>query len=123
MTDVQKIKVDGGEAVVLSARAYDSLLARLGDDAAEDRMVVRINSEVTGASLPLEVWEAMEKAPSPIGPLRGFRKLSQNALAKKAGITQAYLSELEAGKKRGGVDVLRKLADALGALVDDLAVS
>ena len=41
------ITTDGGEElVVLSRREYDSLLARLGDEDAEDRMTVRIADEV-----------------------------------------------------------------------------
>jgi hypothetical protein len=40
----------GEELVVLSRREYDSLLARLGDEEAEDRMTVRILEEV-GARL------------------------------------------------------------------------
>ena len=41
------ITTDGGEElVVLSRREYDSLLARLGDEEAEDRMTMRIADEV-----------------------------------------------------------------------------
>lgn len=36
----------GEELVVLSRREYDSLLARLGDEEAEDRMTVLIADEV-----------------------------------------------------------------------------
>jgi hypothetical protein len=36
----------GEELVVLSRREYDSLLARLGDEEAEDRMTVLIAEEV-----------------------------------------------------------------------------
>ena len=47
----QFLKTDAGEElVVLSRRDYDSLLARLGDEEAEDRMTVRIADEV-GARL------------------------------------------------------------------------
>ncbi len=40
----------GEELVVLTRREYDSLLARLGDEDAEDRMSVRLIEEV-GARL------------------------------------------------------------------------
>ncbi len=36
----------GEELVVLSRREYDSLLARLGDEEAEDRMTILIAEEV-----------------------------------------------------------------------------
>ena len=44
---VQFLKTETGEElVVLTRRDYDSLLARLGDEEAEDRMTVRIVKEV-----------------------------------------------------------------------------
>lgn len=47
----QFLKTEAGEElVVLTRREYDSLLARLGDEEAEDRMTVRILEEV-GARL------------------------------------------------------------------------
>jgi transcriptional regulator with XRE-family HTH domain len=42
-------------------------------------------------------------------------------LAKKAGITDAYIANLETGKKvNPSLDVLKKLARALGVPVTDL---
>ena len=120
----QFIKTETGEElVVLSRRDYDAMRARLGDEAAEDRMAERlIDSALAagGASLPLEVWDEIEASPSPIGPLRKFRGLTQDALAAQAGISQAYLSEIEAGKKTGDIVTLRTLAKALGVSLEDV---
>ena len=53
--------------------------------------------------------------------LRTVRGLSQYALAKRAGVAQQYLNELEAGKKASpGVQTVRKLAKALEVPVEDL---
>jgi transcriptional regulator with XRE-family HTH domain len=41
------------------------------------------------------------------------RKLSQRQLAKRAGITQGYLPQLEQGQKVPSIAVLKKLARAL----------
>ena len=46
--------------------------------------------------------------------------MSQDTLAKRAGITQSYLSEIEIGRKTGDVRTLRKLADALKVSLDNL---
>jgi transcriptional regulator with XRE-family HTH domain len=46
--------------------------------------------------------------------------MSQDALAKRAGITQGYLSEIEIGRKSGDIRTLRKLADALKVSLDNL---
>jgi len=53
--------------------------------------------------------------------LREAKKPSQLELAKRAGVAQAYLSELEAGhKKNPGIETLKKLAKALGVPVAEL---
>ena len=42
-------------------------------------------------------------------------------LAKKAGVTQAYIAKLEAGEKKNpSLDVLKRLARALGVPVTEL---
>jgi transcriptional regulator with XRE-family HTH domain len=53
---------------------------------------------------------------------REARGLSQLALAKRAKVTQSYISELEAGIKgrRPGVAVLQRLARALDLPVTEL---
>lgn len=54
--------------------------------------------------------------------LRMRRKLSQNELAKRSGVSQSYISLLEAGGRgfRPGVDVLQRLARGLGVPVTEL---
>jgi len=53
--------------------------------------------------------------------LREARGLNQVELAKKAKVTTAYVSQLEAGKKKNpSLDVLQKLARALGCDVAEL---
>ncbi|MGM0703841.1 MAG: helix-turn-helix domain-containing protein [Pseudomonadota bacterium] len=41
-------------------------------------------------------------------------------LAEKAGISQGYLSEIEAGKKTGSLGVLKRIAEALDVELSDL---
>lgn len=54
---------------------------------------------------------------------RQARGMKQQTLADKVGVTQAYISLLEAGTRRVNVtiDVLQGIADALGIPVEDLA--
>ena len=55
--------------------------------------------------------------------LREQRHLTQLALAKKAGVAQGFISELEAGKKQNvGIDTLMKLAKALKVTVAELLI-
>jgi transcriptional regulator with XRE-family HTH domain len=54
--------------------------------------------------------------------LRERRKLSQNELAKRARVSQSYLSKLEAGQrgKAISVEIVKRLAKALGVPVTEL---
>ena len=53
--------------------------------------------------------------------LRTSREMGLRELAKKAKVPPGYLAELEAGlKKNPSLDVLRKLAKALGVPVTEL---
>ncbi|EKQ51369.1 MULTISPECIES: helix-turn-helix transcriptional regulator [unclassified Clostridium] len=55
-----------------------------------------------------------------IREVRLEKKLSQTQLAKKAGISQSYLSELESNKKSPTLRQLCKIADALGVMPGEL---
>ena len=53
--------------------------------------------------------------------LREAKGFSQLQLAKRAGVAQGYVSELEAGQKKNpGIETLRKIAKALGVPVTEL---
>ena len=49
-----------------------------------------------------------------IGRLRVQQGLSQEELAKKAGIARSHLAMIENGKKSASVETLWKVAEALG---------
>ena len=56
-----------------------------------------------------------------ITTLRTKAGMTQEALAKKAGLTQGYIAHLEGGRKRNpSLPVLRRLAKALGGPVTEL---
>jgi len=52
--------------------------------------------------------------------IRRERRLSQEELSFRVGVTRAYLSGLEAGRRNPTVVTLSKLADGLGVDVDQL---
>ena len=52
--------------------------------------------------------------------LRGSRGFTQEELAKKAGISRAYLARLEMGRHDPHLNRLRKLAKALKVKVTEL---
>lgn len=57
---------------------------------------------------------------SNIRRLRTAVDLSQEALAVDAGVDRSYMSRLERGTVSVGVDVLEKIADALGCKLAEL---
>ena len=51
---------------------------------------------------------------SKIKKLREEANLSKNQLAKKAGISQSFISAIESNQKHPGIDVMEKICHALG---------
>lgn len=121
--NVQMIERDGKpEYVVIAWEDYQALLdatenaidlAAIDDfkkkfAAGEEELIpADIANRILDGENPLKVW-------------REYRGLTQEALASQAGISKAYLCQIETGKRRGAVDTLRAIATALGVTVDDL---
>ena len=59
-------------------------------------------------------------ARSPLAFWRQRAGLTQKALADRIGVSQAYLAQLEASEREGGVKVWAQLADAIGVRIEDL---
>lgn len=115
----QKIVTEKGETlVVLSLEEYEALI-----DAADAAMAKHVLAEIEAGRqewVPGEIVDRLLNGENRIRVWRDHRGLSAIDLAEKAGISAAYLSELEAGKKNGGIATLKKLAVALGIDLDDL---
>jgi transcriptional regulator with XRE-family HTH domain len=71
--------------------------------------------------LPAELYRRLRAGEHPIRIWRAQRKMSLTALAARAAVARAYLSEIETGKKPGSVSALQKIARALGVGLDELA--
>jgi DNA-binding XRE family transcriptional regulator len=71
-------------------------------------------------SFPSEVADRLLDGENPIRVFREYRRLTQNALAKAAHIARPYLTELESGRKKGSVSVLRAISLALKVELDDI---
>lgn len=62
----------------------------------------------------------MNDLPKKISHRRKLQGFTQTQLAQSVGITQAFLAEIEKGRKRPSIEVLEKLCDALGCSADYL---
>ncbi|MGB3390882.1 MAG: helix-turn-helix transcriptional regulator [Pseudaminobacter sp.] len=118
MGAVQIIKTPGGEEMVVIPKAdYDELL-RLAEEAAENAADAAIydarKAELQGKdSLPAEVSMAILRGDSRLRALRKWRGLTQSDIAGKAGLTQGFLSDLEARRRTASPDTAGRLASAL----------
>ena len=60
------------------------------------------------------VGRVMIDGVSPLKAVREWRGISQEELARRAGTSKAYVSQLETGRRHAGRGLLRRLARALG---------
>lgn len=73
-------------------------------------------------SLPESILDKLTaRSESPVKILRKHRGLTQADLAKQAGISRPYLTEIETGKKDGSIRAMKSLAKVLGVNVGMLA--
>lgn len=118
----QFIEIEGKKVVVIPADDYRVLLEKaemLDDVAAYDRAKSALE---TGDDelVPAAVANAILDGENPVRVWRQHRELSQTQLAEAAGISQAYLAQIETGKREGTLGLYRSLADVLGVDLDDL---
>lgn len=123
MTKVQFIKITGGEELaVIPKRDYERLVALAASEDAGTARIVRRAREALAAGreivLPKTVVDQLASGENPIRVLREWRDMTQSELVARVGITQGYLSDLEAEKRKGPVALHQKIARALGVPID-----
>ena len=113
---------NGEDMIVLSKSDYETLLERaeLAEDIAALEVYRRKLAAGEEEAIPEEFASRLIDGESPIRVYRELRGLSARELADQTGISAAFLSEIENGKKDGGVSTLKKIAQALAVTIDDL---
>ena len=122
MTHVRTKAPNGDGIVILPEAEYDRMTEEL-EDLRDSLIAHRSLREIESGEEELLTSEEVKEALAAKTPLAFWRKkrdLTQAALAEVAGISQAFLSEIEAGQKPGTAATLKKIADALRIKVDDL---
>jgi DNA-binding XRE family transcriptional regulator len=103
---------------------YEALLSELED--AQDRIALlehRLAKAERRAPEMLTLDEADRLIAGKEHPIRFWRekrRMTQQALAGLAGISKAFLSEIEHGTKEPSIETLRKLANELKTDIDSL---
>lgn len=110
------------DTVTIPRAEYDRLLAiaeDVADNAAFDRAAARLASGEEEA-VPAAFANRIIDGESPLRVYREYRGLTQVALAEASGVNRVQIVDIEAGRKSGSVETVRKLAAALNVAVDDL---
>ena len=111
---------DGTEMVILEASDYARLKQLAGEDEEEQDVADarKILAEIRdgAGTMPGEVLNLiLDEDLTPLAAWRRYRGLSQAALARRAGLSQVWISRIERGGGYGSRDTRRKLAAALDA--------
>ena len=114
MTEPQTVTIlrhpDGSaQHAILPWEEYQSLLA-----AAEGR------SNGSARSIPDAVRQAIKQGTHPVRAWRDHCALNQGQLAALVGISRAYLAQIEGGERTGTLEVMARIARALGRSIEDL---
>ena len=110
---------DGTEMVVLTAAEY-ARLKLLAEDSEDVAAALAIEARIAAGegTMSGEVLAMiLDEELSPLAAWRRYRGLSQAALARKAGLSQVWVSRIESGGGYGSRETRRKLAEALEAPV------
>jgi DNA-binding XRE family transcriptional regulator len=122
-----KILEETADTITVSRDAWTRLLTELED--AQDRAAVverHRHEAATGKDAARRTYLTTQEArrllagESPVKVWREKRGQSQRSLATAAGVSSAYLAEIETGRKPGSIATLARLAKALQVKVDDL---
>jgi DNA-binding XRE family transcriptional regulator len=119
----QYIEIEGKQVAIIPADDYSLLVEKGGmlvDVAAYDRAKAALAAG-DDELVPALVANAILDGENPVRVWRQHREMSQVQLAEATGISQAYLAQIETGKREGTLSLYRSLADALKIDLDDLA--
>lgn len=73
-----------------------------------------------GFRIPAVVAHAQLDGEQPVRAWREYRGLTQETLADKAGISKAYLCQIETRKQVGALKTIKAIAQALEISINDL---
>jgi DNA-binding XRE family transcriptional regulator len=111
------------DMVTIPRAEYERLIAQ-DEDMADGLAFERVKAAIERGEdelIPLEYVERLIAGESAVTVYRDLRGMTKAALAAASGVNRVQIVEIEAGRAKGSIATLRKLADALGVTIDDLA--
>ena len=118
---VQIVEIAGEKMAMLPVAEYERLLD-LSEDKVDALAAAAAEQRRKGGEeyLPAAMVDRLLAGESPLRVWRSVRGITQRDLSAAAGISHNFLSDIEAGRRRGAPNVWRKLAGALNVTVDDI---
>ena len=119
---VQFIETPVGRMAVLPEAEYREL-AEACEDAECAAIIERFREKLAAGEeelIPGYVVDRILAGENPVRVWREHRGMKVGELAIAAGMSQAYASQIESGKREGSVSAMRAIAAALGVTIDDL---
>ena len=111
-----------GEMITIPLDEYKRMQTAM-DDLADLQAYDRVTADLAAGReerVPAEYVRRMIAGESPLRVWRDLRGLTQSALARTSGVNRVQIADIEAGRKNGSLETVRKLAAALGIGLDDL---
>lgn len=113
----------GDQLVILPMAEYERLV-EAAEDAADVRAYDEIKRKLAAGEeelIPSAIVDRILDGENKVRVWREHRGLSAKDLAETAGISAAYLSQIETGARDGSFATMKRIAAALRLSVDDLA--
>jgi len=121
---VQFIETDDGKRLAVLPEADYRALIEAKEESNDLAAVREFDARLARGEeelIPAEYVKRMLDGENKIRVWREYRGLTVKALAEAAGITPAYLSQIETGAREGTLATLKKLSAALRVTIDDIA--
>lgn len=111
-----------GEMISIPIEEYRQL-QDAADDLADLRAFDRAKAALAAGQdelVPAEVVDRLLAGESPLRVWRQYRSLTQVALAGISGVNRVQIADIEARRKTGSIETVKKLANGLSLSLDDL---
>ena len=121
---VQFIETDDGKRLAVLPEADYRALIEAKEESNDLAAVREFDARLARGDeelIPAEYVNRMLDGENKIRVWREYRGLTVKALAEAAGVTPAYLSQIETGAREGTLATLKKLSAALRVTIDDIA--
>ncbi len=118
---MRTMQENGEQFVILPMVEYKKIIAKpILSDEDYDEMLGEIVSSQQEEGFPFNLFERIDGGENGVKLLREHRNISASNLADMAGLSRAYISQIESGERKGTAKTLQKIAVALNVDVDML---